>query len=154
MGGAADKPTAVIVHATAIAVDGRAALLFGASGSGKSDLALRSIVTVARLGGRLVTPELVADDQVEITRDGGHLVCRPPTTLAGRIEVRGLGIVDVPHVTVARVALAVIIDGPPAERMPAPATRQILGMEVPEIRLSPFEASAPMKLLLALQQAP
>ena len=153
MGGAADKPTAVIVHATAIAVDGRAALLFGASGSGKSDLALRCIVTVARLGSRLVTPELVADDQVEIALDGGHLVCRPPTTLAGRIEVRGLGIVDVPHVTVARVALAVVIDGPPAERMPPPATRQILGTEIPEIRLSPFEASAPMKLLLALQQA-
>jgi serine kinase of HPr protein (carbohydrate metabolism regulator) len=153
LGDAPDKRATVTVHATAIAVDGRAALLFGASGSGKSDLALRCLIPVARLGGSVVTPELVADDQVEISLDGEHLVCRPPPTIAGRIEVRGLGIVDVPHVQLARVALAVVLDGPPAVRMPEPAARQILGIDIPEIRLSPFEASAPMKLLVALHQA-
>jgi serine kinase of HPr protein (carbohydrate metabolism regulator) len=143
----------VILHATAIAVGGRAALLFGASGSGKSDLALRCLIPIARLGGKAVTPELVADDQVEIALEGGQIVCRPPPPIAGRIEVRGLGIVDVPHLPMARVVLAVVLDGPPAERMPEPAMRQILGIDIPEIQLSPFEASAPMKLLLALQQA-
>ncbi len=141
------------LHATAIAVDGLAALLFGASGSGKSDLALRCLIPLARLGGRTVTPELVADDQVEFALEGGHLVCRAPPTITGRIEVRGLGIVDVPHVPKARVVLAVVLDGLPVERMPEPAERQILGIDIPEIRLSPFEASAPMKLLLALHQA-
>jgi len=152
LGDAPDKAASVTLHATAIAVDGRAALLFGASGSGKSDLALRCLIPAVRLGGRVVTPELVADDQVEIALKDGRLVCRPPSTIAGRLEVRGLGILDVPHVTNARVALAVVLDGPPAERMPEPAARQILGIEIPEIRLSPFEASAPMKLLLALHR--
>ena len=73
----------ILLHATAVAIDGRAVLLRGPSGSGKSDLALRLIDAGARL---------VADDQSELSRRGDVLMVRAPATIAGLIEVRGLGI--------------------------------------------------------------
>src|SRR3546814_17418763 len=76
------------VHATCIAIDGRGILLRGPSGSGKSDLALRLID-----GGAL----LVADDQVILTEADGELTASAPATTAGRMEVRGIGVVDMPH---------------------------------------------------------
>ncbi len=141
------------MHATAIAVDGRAALLFGPSGVGKSDLALRCVMLEARDGDRRLRAALVADDQVHVDVVDGALICRPPPTIAGRIEVRGLGILALTHVPSARVVLAVELTAGPIERLPAPATRDLLGLAIPELRLAPFEASAPFKLLLALARA-
>ncbi|MFM9939890.1 MAG: HPr kinase/phosphorylase [Hyphomicrobiaceae bacterium] len=142
-----------LLHATAIAVDGHAAVLLGPSGAGKSDLALRCLMLGALDGDRPLRARLVADDQVHVDSVGGALTCRPPPTIAGRIEVRGLGIMTVPHIERARVALVVQLTSGPIERLPEPVTFDILGHAIPALRLTPFEASAPFKLLLALARA-
>ncbi len=128
------------VHATCVALAGRAVLLFGRPGSGKSDLA-------ARLIDRGWT--LVADDQVELRHDGDGLRASPPATIAGKLELRGVGIVahawraDVP------VALAFDLDAVP-ERMPDPVARAVGGVALPCLALKPFEASAAIKVEAAL----
>ncbi|MCM8731366.1 HPr kinase/phosphorylase [Hephaestia sp. GCM10023244] len=129
------------LHASCVAVHGRAVLIEGPSGSGKSDLALRLIDRGA---------QLVADDYTILTRENGTLKASPPATIAGQIEVRALGIVDMPHVDRAPVALLVrLVERP--ERMPADdSDRLIAGIVVPEIALNAHEASAPIKVELAL----
>jgi serine kinase of HPr protein (carbohydrate metabolism regulator) len=125
------------LHATAVQIDGRAVLLLGRSGSGKSDLALRLIDRGARL---------IADDRVIV--DGGIAAC-PPTT-QGKLEVRGIGIVTMPAAPPAPIALAVDLDTAP-ERLPEPATRDIGGRPVPVIALRPFDPSTTVKIELALR---
>jgi len=140
-----------LVHATAIAVGGRAVLIRGPSGSGKSDLALRCLACAP--GPLLPGPAaLVADDQVRIARVGGVLRASAPPTIAGRIEVRGLGILTVPYLATADVVLAADLVSPAEiERLPDPLPPlSIMGIDVPIVRLAPFEASAPIKLFLAL----
>jgi HPr kinase/phosphorylase len=130
------------LHATCVAIGDRAVLLTGASGAGKSDLALRLIDRGAML---------VADDQVELSAEDGRLIARSPATIAGRIEMRGLGIVNAPTRLTCPVVLSVALDRVP-ERMPSdplPA-RTIEGVAVPEIALAPLEASAAIKVERAL----
>jgi HPr kinase/phosphorylase len=135
-------PDALVVHATTVAVGGRAVLLRGPSGSGKSDLALRLIDA----GGRLV-----ADDRTELLRDGDAIWVRAPETIAGLIEVRGIGIQRVDALASATLALIVDLVAPEAiERLPQPRSEAILGLSIPLIALAPFEASASAKLRLAL----
>ncbi len=142
-----------LLHATCIAADGVAALLLGPSGSGKSDLALRCLMMRGWDGDREMRPSLVADDQVAVTVSGGRLLAKPSGTLAGRIEVRGIGIVEMSHVPEAEVRLAVHLDRRhPIERLPDPMpVYTLLGLSIPLIHVSPFEASAPLKVLLALR---
>lgn len=133
------------VHATCIRLDGSGVLLRGATGSGKSDLALRLI---AQAGA-----ELVADDQCLLARGGERLVARPPSAIAGRIEARGLGVLDLPQAGPTPVAL--IVDLKPAgtvARLPSPETERLLDVEVPRAELDPFEAGAVAKLRLALSR--
>ena len=143
------------VHGTALALDGHAALLLGPSGAGKSDLALRAIHGTFRAGDRLMRPVLVADDQALIEPCDGGLIVRAPAAIQGRIEVRGLGIVAVPAVAEARLTLAVeLVPAERIERLPDPVpSYELLGIRLPLLRLAPFEASAPLKLVLALAQA-
>lgn len=130
------------LHATCVAIGGRAVLLMGAPGSGKSDLALRLIDRGA---------VLVSDDGTVIEGDGDRALASAPATIAGQMEVRGLGIVGCPTVADVPVALCVLLDQPvprmPAEPLP---TRAIGGVAVPEIALAAFEASAPLKVEQAL----
>jgi HPr kinase/phosphorylase len=141
------------VHGTAIAAGGRACLIRGPSGSGKSDLALRCLSTPVSM--LLPDPSfLVGDDQVELVREGLTLVAKAPATIAGKLEVRGQGIVTVP--TVAAAPLVLIADliqvGEAIERLPDPIPRvTLLGLDLPVFRLNAFEASAPVKLLVALR---
>jgi len=132
-----------LLHATAVAIDGRAILLRGASGSGKSDLALRLIDAGARL---------VADDQSELCREGDRVIVRAPAAIAGLIEVRGVGIVRLAALAEAPVALLVdLVPAAEIERLPKPHTETILGLALPVIVVAPFEPSAAAKLRLALR---
>lgn len=130
------------LHATSVAIDGHAVLLEGASGVGKSDLALRLIDR----GGILVS-----DDQTLLVRQGDRLVARSPATIRGQIEVRGLGIVTMPHVEDMPVALIVRLGGTPM-RMPERRQRRIAGIVVREIAFEAFHASTPVKIEWALRQ--
>jgi len=131
------------IHATAVALDGRAVLLLGKSGSGKSDLALRLIEA-----GWV----LVADDRVVLSRRSETLVAAPPRELAGLVEARGVGLCRVPFLEEAEVALAVELVAPArVERLPESASRGFFGLSIPLINIAPFEVSAPAKLRLALE---
>lgn len=139
------------VHATAIAVRGRAVLIRGSSGSGKSDLALR----ILSRGPTLLFPEparLVADDQVDIARQGLSLSAAAPQPIFGKIEVRGVGILDIAAETAADIVLvADLVTDNQVERLPDPwPVTTYLGLQVPVIHVAPFAASAPEKVLAAL----
>ena len=132
----------LLVHATAVAIDGRAVLLRGPSGAGKSDLALRLIDAGA---------SLVADDQSELRVDGNALVVRAPANLAGLIEVRGIGILRLAALAEAPVALiADLVPREQVERLPMPCSERLLGILVQCIAVAAFEASAAAKIRLAL----
>lgn len=129
------------LHATTIAIDGRAVLIEGVSGAGKSDLALRLIDRGA---------VLVSDDYTHIRRHEGRLTALPPANIAGKIEVRGVGIVETPHIAEAPVALIVAL-GEPAARLPEQGQmRSVLGVDIPWLALNGHEASAPIKVEMAL----
>lgn len=132
----------ILVHGTCVAIHGRGVLLRGPSGSGKSDLALRLID-----GGAI----LVADDQTALDRDGEALIARPPATIAGLLEVRGLGLVRLPHLDGVALDLVVDLVAPSAvERLPEASALELLGSTLRHLLLAPFEASAAAKVRLAM----
>ena len=140
-----------LVHATCIALEESAAVFVGPSGAGKSDLALRCVMQPIALEGRVTSARLVADDQVTLERRGSSIWVRPPAAIAGKIEVRGVGIVVMPHVPEARLRLVVQLVGPgDIERLPEPSETDMLGLTLPAIQIAALEASAPFKVLLAL----
>lgn len=146
----APAPRSTLLHATAIAVEGRAALLTGPSGSGKSDLALRLLTGAFRDREREVVARLVSDDQVVVERVGDRLRVRPPGPIAGLVEVRGIGLVSFEHVLDAEARLIVDLQGA-GERMPDAGERsELLGVPLPVLRLDAFGASAPAKVVLWL----
>ena len=131
------------IHGTAIALGGEGVLLRGPSGSGKSDLALRLIDGGARL---------IADDQTELRDIGGAPRLSAPAAIAGRMEIRGLGIVPVPYQASAPLRLVVDLCPPDAiERMPEPGQCRFFDYDIALIALAPFEASATAKLRAALK---
>ncbi len=99
------------IHASCVTIGGRGVLLLGPSGAGKSDLALRLIDGGARL---------VADDRCEIFVRAGKICARAPASIAGLMEMRGLGIIALPHAKSAVITMAVRLGAGPA-RLPAPA---------------------------------
>jgi HPr kinase/phosphorylase len=142
-----------LVHGTCVAFGAHAALLRGSSGSGKSDLALRFLALPA--DGDLV-PRLVADDQVVVEEHAGALTVSAPDALAGKLEVRGLGITTLPHAEQAKLVLIVnLVARDEVPRMPPEPLPRItlLGVSVPNLQLAPFEVSAPLKLKMALISA-
>ena len=135
--------SAETVHASTVAIDGRAVVISGPSGAGKSDLALRML-------DRRFT--LVSDDQTLVRREGDHLIASAPPTIAGKLEVRGIGIVEMKTVSDVPVALMVEL-ATDFERLPDDnRERQQLGIGVPLITVDAMTASAPSKVALALDR--
>ena len=129
------------VHHSCVAIGGRAVLIAGRSGRGKSDLALRLIDRGAHL---------VSDDYTLVRRQQGRLLASAPDTISGKIEVRGVGIIELPADRDVPVALLVDLDVDP-ERLPqGDGRRLIAGVEVPVVGLSALEGSAPIKVEAAL----
>ncbi len=131
------------VHASTVATEGRAVLISGPSGSGKSDLTLRLL-------DRGFT--LVSDDQTIVRREGDRLIASPPPNIAGKLEIRGIGIVDMDNHTDLPVALLVELTSD-IQRMPDHSReRPILGVGLPLISIEAMAASAPSKVALALDR--
>lgn len=136
-------PPAATVHASAVLVGRRAVLIRGPSGSGKSRLAL-ALIEMGRTGA-FAFARLVADDRVLLSARHGRLVARPPATLAGLIEVRGLGLMRLAHEPSAVVGLIVDLAAADAERLPEPAARQadIEGIALPRLAVASADAALP-----------
>src|SRR5690348_15678517 len=131
------------VHASTVARDGRAVMISGPSGSGKSDLALRLL-------DRGFT--LVSDDQTIVRRDGDRLMASAPPNIAGKLEIRGIGILDMDHVSDMPVALLVELTSD-IQRLPDDSReRPILGVPLPLINIDALTASAASKVALALDR--
>ena len=111
-----------ILHASAVACEGRGLLILGRSGSGKSSLALAMMALGAGL---------VADDRTVLRADGGGLVADCPAALRGRIEARGVGILSARPAGPARLVLAVDLDRPEPERLPPDRRIELLGQPLP-----------------------
>lgn len=146
--------TEVNVHASCVMLDkaagmfgaapGDGILLLGASGAGKSSVALKLLAMGAKL---------VGDDRVDLFVQDEMLWARPPASLAGLIEARGLGIVTLPHAPGARVALAIQL-GPNPARHPhredyEPPAPLAVRAKPPLLRLSAQDAAIAEKVVLA-----
>lgn len=127
------------VAGSCVAWGGDAVLLRGPSGSGKSDLCLRAI--------RQAKAQLVGDDFVDILAQDGRLEVKP--ALPGLLEIRGLGVVNIDHVSQAILRLVVDL-APDMPRMPEPCFTNFHDIQVPLLTLAPLHAAAPFRLHMAL----
>lgn len=111
-----------ILHATSVAVDGKAVLITGPSGSGKSGLALDLIAYGA---------VLISDDLTRVSSDeGGWPVAQGTGRMTGAIEARGIGLVTVPHAVSAPISLIVDLSHTETARLPAPRQTELLGSRI------------------------
>jgi serine kinase of HPr protein (carbohydrate metabolism regulator) len=135
--------SAETLHASTVTLDGRAVLIAGPSGSGKSDLALRLL-------DRGFT--LVSDDQTIVRREGDRLIATAPPNIAGKLEIRGIGIVEMESQADVPVALLVELTSE-IQRLPDDSReRPILGVPLPLVSIDALTASAPSKVALALDR--
>jgi HPr kinase/phosphorylase len=135
------------IHASAVLVGAGAVLIRGPAGSGKSRLALELLL--AARSGRLPFARLVADDRTHVEAVNGRLLARPPATIAGLLEVRGLGLRRLDYEPVAVVTLVVDLASP-AERLPLPDHRET---ELEGIKLPRLAVAAGQDALLEVEAA-
>lgn len=126
-----------VLQATAVNVEGRALLLTGKPGSGKSALALALIDRGATL---------IGDDGVELTKaDDGAVLASPPPNIEGKLEIRGVGIIELPT-TSAPLALILDLDSKPVRLPESLSSRSLAGHQFPSL---PFDAKEPNASLRA-----
>ncbi|MBD2842414.1 HPr kinase/phosphorylase [Erythrobacter rubeus] len=135
-----DSPP-IILQATAVAIEGRALLMEGPPGIGKSSLALALIDRGA---------VLIGDDGVTLERHGDQAIASPPPNIAGLLEVRGVGLINLPVADPTPVALVLTL-GETGERLPDNApTRDLLGIQVPVLPFLPGEIAPARRAEIAL----
>ncbi len=142
-----------LLHATCVALKAltdqwSGVLLQGPSGCGKSDLALRLIYDLGPERARLV-----ADDYVSVRRSGNAVDAVAPSAMLGKIEVRGVGIIELPAFERIGVSVAFdLVEAAEVPRLPEPRWLEIdfeSGMaEIPLFALAPFESSAVAKVAM------
>jgi serine kinase of HPr protein (carbohydrate metabolism regulator) len=135
------------IHASAVLVGPRAVLIRGPSGSGKSKLAL-ALIEAADTG-LVPFARLVGDDRVHVEAAHGRLLVRPAATLAGLIEVRGLGLRRLPYEPIAVVGLAVDLAAEDAARLPQPESGRTEIVGVSLLRLSVASSADPLGQVIA-----
>ena len=136
--------SAETLHCSTVTNEGRAVLITGPSGSGKSDLTLRLIDRGYKL---------VSDDQTIIKKEGDRIVASAPPSIAGKLEVRGIGIVEMERADNVPVALIVELTSSEIQRLPDDSReRPLLGIKVPLVSIDAMTASAPSKVALALDR--
>jgi HPr kinase/phosphorylase len=139
-----DTPSTI--HASAVLVGAKAALIRGASGSGKSRLTWNLLQAAEQ--GALPFARLVVDDRALIEAQGGHLLVRPASTLAGMIEIYGMGIRQLPYEPVAMVGLVVDLNAADADRIPPAEAGKttISGITLPRLSVAAGMDALPLVL--------
>ena len=146
LGASAALPPLMTIHASAVLVGARAALIRGPSGAGKSRLAL-GLIEAARTG-RLPFARLVADDRIRIEPRHGRLLLRPADNLAGLIEIRGIGICRMPYEPVAVAGLVVDLNAADAGRLPSNGGSETVIEGIRLSRLAVAAAADPLAIVL------
>lgn len=133
----------LVLQASVVAIEGRALAIEGPPGSGKSSLALALIDRGA---------QLIGDDGVTLERSGTRIIASPPPNIAGLIEIRGVGIVELPLAPPTPLALLLVLDAP-VERLPETApTREILDLAVPALPFAPGSVAPAQRAEWALRR--
>ncbi len=132
---------AQVLHASCIAWQGRGVLIMGPSGAGKSALALQLMAYGA---------DLVSDDRTELLAEADVLTARPPATIQGLIEARGLGLLRVPFVPQTEIVLVVDLDQTETNRLPPERQISLLGISRPLVLCVP-QAHFPAAILCYLK---
>lgn len=129
------------IHATLVSFQNKGILLKGKSGSGKSDLALRLIMAHQAI--------LVADDRVNLWSENNKLFGSAPQEIAGKMEVRGVGIAQLPFLNHSEISLCVdlVEDIKDIERLPLTEKIELEGLFIDRLRVYPFESSATCKII-------
>jgi len=130
-------------QATAVAIGNRALMIEGASGSGKSSLALALIDRGA---------VLIGDDSLMLEASGGMLAARPHPNTRGLLEVRGLGLLEFPVCEGAPIALVLRLDVNAPRYVEAAGSAQLLGVSLPVLQLYPHDPVLHLKAELALER--
>jgi len=140
------------IHASAVLTGARAVLIRGPAGSGKSRLALNLLQAASR--GQLNFARLVADDRVHVEAAHDRLIARPPAVLAGLLEVRGLGIAQLPYEPMAIVSWVVDLDAAAPMRLPddAAAHAVVAGVRIRRLAVAP--GCDPLPMVLAAVTSP
>ena len=128
---------AALIQASAVAIEGRAVLITGKPGSGKSSLCLALIDRGA---------QLIGDDGVTLERKGDRAIASPPPNITGKLEIRGVGIIEL---TPASAPLALVLDlDADGHRLP-PDTLEQRDLVACTVPCLPFDISAPSPALRA-----
>ncbi|MEM8726301.1 MAG: HPr kinase/phosphatase C-terminal domain-containing protein [Pseudomonadota bacterium] len=130
-----------LIQATAIAIGGHALMIEGEPGSGKSSLALALIERGA---------QLIGDDGVRLTSKGETIIASPPPNITGKLEIRGVGIVELPTVTAPLALILALADDAPRYREAA-ETREIFGVTLPALPFTPGTIAPAERALWALR---
>ncbi|MEO9671424.1 MAG: HPr kinase/phosphatase C-terminal domain-containing protein, partial [Marinomonas sp.] len=130
-----------IIQASCVAIDGRAVMIEGEPGSGKSSLALALIDRGARL---------IGDDGVTLTQSGEQVIAAPPPNIAGKMEIRHVGVTDMPATSAPLALIITLADNAPRLVEPAPK-RAVLGMAIPELTLPAHDPQLALRAEYALQ---
>jgi HPr kinase/phosphorylase len=134
---------ALVMQASGVAIGGRALLIEGAPGSGKSSLALALIDRGA---------QLIGDDAVSLVRAGETLIASPPPNIEGLIEIRGVGIATLPVASLTPLALILALDAPGGERLPQTTARRVIaGVSIPVLPFAPGTIAPALRAEWALE---
>ena len=128
-----NNPEGFVFHATSLVLGSFGILLCGASGSGKSSLAL-TLIERAQQSGRVGM--LISDDQTIISTENGNLIASAPHEIAGAVEIRGAGLFEVPYQPQAEINLLVeLLTADKAPRYPTDEKRELVGLMLPVLTL-------------------
>lgn len=132
----------LLLHASAVQLWDKGIILLGRSGSGKSDLALRLIDAGATL---------IADDQVRLSRSGDRLLAEAPERLVGLIEIRGIGIMRLPHTSGPLDLVVDLEEADKQTRLPEPVKAHWHDVDLPKIKVAPHASSAVARIKAVLR---
>ncbi|WP_372887005.1 HPr kinase/phosphorylase [Shimia sp.] len=137
----------LILHASCVSLGARGVLILGASGRGKSSLALQLMALGARL---------VSDDRTALHRQGGRIMAEAPAAIRGLIEARGVGLLRAEPAGATEVVMVIDLDQEESARLPPLRRTEVLGRSLPLLHAvpEPYFPAAILQMLAHGRRAP